>query len=225
MVGKPTLSPAHPKPQPLLDGDNGVPDFEALAEPLRPKYDASERMELNGMRVRLEALADTRPFLRAAREFPAEFRRLSRSRHGISGTGRIETVLLKWFWRVRTKGDTSINRAADVLMAMTYQYNADMPAADLVETVLREGYGEVGKRFRSTLISPKPAPASLIEQVENALEEHAPADATPLFERVPNEAKTEIGLMLVVKRSGAMPQLYRVRRDDKLIRAALPLLL
>jgi hypothetical protein len=220
LIGKHSAS----APPPLLEGDDRVPDFEALAEPLRPKFEAVKKLDLNGMRARLEALAETRTFLRAAREFPAEFRRLSRSRHAISGKGRIETVVLRWFFARTDKGWTGINRAADILAWMTYQYQGESPAADLVETVLREGYVEVANRFRQTQTSLKPEPAPLIEEAEDTLENHAPADATWLFERVPDNSKTEIDLMYVVQRPGALPQLYPVQRDEKLIRAARRLL-
>jgi hypothetical protein len=105
-----------------------------------------------------------------------------------------------------------------------FRWDADTPAADVVETVLSEGYVEIANRYRATLPSTKGEPAPLIEQIEDILEKHSPVNATPLFERLPDSAKTEYDLMFVVKRPRTVPQLYPVQRDEKLIRAALRLL-
>src|ERR1700687_2669283 len=102
-----SLPHSRPVPTDLVDdetpttpmaGDNPVPDFERQAALLRPLYDKAQKLDTPGKRTKLEGLAATRQLLRDVRDHAGDFRRLSRSRHNIRGNGRIETVLLKWFW-------------------------------------------------------------------------------------------------------------------------------
>jgi len=205
-----------------MAGDNPVPDFEGQAATLRPLYDNLRKHDTTGKRRRFEALAATRQLLRDARDHAGDFRRLSRSRHNIRGNGRIETVLLKWFWRDDTKGDSNINRLADVLGWMTYmQADPEMSSSDIVSVALELGTTKISALYRAShggAEKPTPEPVPLLEYADNILEDREPAALEPLFERATEDS---VEMAVIRKKPGCHPELYPISGNEKLIRVAL----
>src|SRR5271163_2708817 len=99
------------RPAPAIQGEP-VPDFEEMAGQIRTKYEFAIDFDHRT----IDALADTRPFLAAARRWPVEFKALSRPR-GIK-QGRLETKVIRWFRSEDDIGRTNVNRWADALMWM-----------------------------------------------------------------------------------------------------------
>jgi hypothetical protein len=223
-----------PDAAPLMEGESNVPNFDALYRAALPSWEQVKKQDLNGMRARLEALAETRPLLRAAQgEHEAEFRRFVKSRYALRGNGRVETLVVKMFFRDTTKGDTNINRAGDVLTFITFRNCREEGGPDLstaltpevVDWVLSEGYTKVAKRqrdFRAFEQKPTEKPP-LIVMAEDYTEDCVPLDADTLFQKVPVDAEPEVGLLIYIKRPGALLALHGPITDDPFVRRALTL--
>jgi hypothetical protein len=202
-----------------------VPDFEEMADQIRDKYEFAIDFDHRT----IHALADTRPFLAAARRFPVEFKALSGAR-GIK-QGRLETKVIRWFRSEADIGRTNVNRWADALMWMMDHCPGESSSVAVAAAEKVGGLTEIAALWRAAkrattqnaaaVADPPDVLAeadAIIESLEPDRVEPIPADYQPPAE---HDEEDSVGVSVWRKRPGCPREYYEIGRDEKSIRRAL----
>jgi hypothetical protein len=202
-----------------------VPDFEEMANQIRPSY----KFAINFDRRTIHALADTRPFLVAARRWPVEFEALSEAR-GIR-RGRLETKVIRWFRSEADIGRTNVNRWTDALMWLMDHCPAESTSAVVAAAQKVGGLTDIATIWRAAKnaqtrnAAAVAAPPDLVAEADAIIEglepdrvEPIPADYQPPPE---HEEENSVGVSVWRKRPGCPREYFEIGRDEKSIRRAL----
>jgi hypothetical protein len=209
---------------PPIEGEP-VPDFEEMADQIRAKYEFAINFDYRT----IHALADTRPFLVAARRWPVEFKALSRAR-GIM-QGRLETMAIRWFRSEADIGRTNVNRWADALMWFTDHCEAESASAAVAAAQKIGGLTDIATIWRAAtnarirnaaaVAEPRDLVAeadAIIEGLEPDRIEPIPADYQPPAE---HDEEDSVGVSVWRKRPGCPREYYEIRGNEKSVRRAL----
>jgi hypothetical protein len=209
---------------PPIEGEP-VPDFEEMADQIRAKYEFAIDFDYRT----IQALADTRSFLLAARRWPVEFRALSKAR-GIK-RGRLETMVIRWFRSETDIGRTNVNRWGDALMWFTDHCQAESASAAVAAAQKIGGLTDIATIWRAAknaktrntaAVAEPPNVVAEADAIIAGLEpdrvEPIPADYQPPSE---HDEEDSVGVSVWRKRPGCPREYYEIGRDEKSIRRAL----
>jgi hypothetical protein len=209
---------------PPIEGEP-VPDFEKMADQIRPKYAFAVDFD----RRTIHALVDTRSFLVAARRWPVEFRVLSTAR--AIKQGRLETKVIRWFRSEADIGRTNVNRWADALMWLVDHCVAESASAAVAAAEKVGGLVKIAEIWRAAkqaqtrnaaaVAEPRDLVAeadAIIEGLEPDRVEPIPADYQPPAE---HDEEDSVGVSVWRKRPGCPREYYEIGGNEKSVRRAL----